>query len=169
MEQWTRGAPSGDACHPMRPYMAAGGALAVEDGTILKVAASRNSMIIRRHSPGTPQLSVSRVADVQQISTEKLAGCEGPTRNQLVLLLRSLRGAADAAKLIKKCNEHLIMYDVPDPMITRDLVGYGEEAPPHPAWPEGAAIAVNFNLPTSKAAGRRLSFNGDGPVRGHAE
>ena len=25
----------GDACHPMRPYMAAGGAMAIEDGAIL--------------------------------------------------------------------------------------------------------------------------------------
>jgi hypothetical protein len=33
----------------------------------------------------------------------------------------------------------------PDPMIARDLVGYGE-FPPHPAWPGGAHIAVNFNL-----------------------
>jgi allantoinase len=33
----------------------------------------------------------------------------------------------------------------PDPMIARDLVGYGEVAP-HPAWPDGALIAVNFNL-----------------------
>ena len=33
----------------------------------------------------------------------------------------------------------------PDPMIARDLVGYGE-FPPHPAWPGGALIAVNFNL-----------------------
>ncbi len=33
----------------------------------------------------------------------------------------------------------------PEPMITRDLVGYGEH-PPNPAWPHGASIAVNFNL-----------------------
>ena len=33
----------------------------------------------------------------------------------------------------------------PDPMIARDLVGYGE-TPPHPHWPDGALIAVNFNL-----------------------
>ena len=33
----------------------------------------------------------------------------------------------------------------PDPMVARDLVGYGE-FPPHPAWPHGAHVAVNFNL-----------------------
>jgi peptidoglycan/xylan/chitin deacetylase (PgdA/CDA1 family) len=33
----------------------------------------------------------------------------------------------------------------PDPMVARDLVGYGEH-PPDPAWPDGARIAVNFNL-----------------------
>jgi len=30
----------------------------------------------------------------------------------------------------------------PDPMVARDLVGYGE-FPPDPAWPGGASIAVN--------------------------
>jgi allantoinase len=33
----------------------------------------------------------------------------------------------------------------PDPMIARDLVGYGG-SPPNPAWPGEALIAVNFNL-----------------------
>jgi allantoinase len=33
----------------------------------------------------------------------------------------------------------------PDPMIVRDLVGYGG-SPPNPAWPGEALIAVNFNL-----------------------
>src|SRR5450631_1902328 len=33
----------------------------------------------------------------------------------------------------------------PDPMVARDLIGYGE-FPPHPAWPDGALVAVNFNL-----------------------
>ena len=33
----------------------------------------------------------------------------------------------------------------PDPMTARDFVGYGE-FPPRPEWPEGALIAVNFNL-----------------------
>ena len=33
----------------------------------------------------------------------------------------------------------------PDPMIERDLIGYGEFSP-DPAWPGGARIAVNFNL-----------------------
>lgn len=52
------------------------------------------------------------------------------------------------------------MYEAkPDPMITRDLVGYGE-APPHPAWPEGAAIAVNFNL-NVEGGGEATPFNGD--------
>ena len=32
-----------------------------------------------------------------------------------------------------------------EPMIARDLVGYGE-FPPDPAWPGGATVAVNFNL-----------------------
>jgi allantoinase len=52
------------------------------------------------------------------------------------------------------------MYETkPDPMIARDLVGYGE-FPPHPAWPQGAAIAVNFNL-NVEGGGEATLFNGD--------
>jgi allantoinase len=47
----------------------------------------------------------------------------------------------------------------PDPMITRDLVGYGG-APPHPAWPGGALIAVNFNL-NVEGGGESSLLNGD--------
>ena len=36
-DRWTGGriALLGDACHPMRPFMAAGGAMAIEDAAIL--------------------------------------------------------------------------------------------------------------------------------------
>src|ERR1700674_5236647 len=47
----------------------------------------------------------------------------------------------------------------PDPMIERDLVGYGE-TPPHPAWPGGASIAVNFNL-NIEGGGESSLANGD--------
>jgi len=47
----------------------------------------------------------------------------------------------------------------PDPMIARDLVGYGE-FPPHPAWPGGALIAVNFNLNIEGGSESSLA-NGD--------
>jgi allantoinase len=47
----------------------------------------------------------------------------------------------------------------PDPMIARDLVGYGE-FPPNPAWPGGAAIAVNFNL-NVEGGGEATLANGD--------
>src|SRR6202167_4471846 len=52
----------------------------------------------------------------------------------------------------------------PDPMITRDLVGYGE-FPPNPAWPDGAAIAVNFNL-NVEGGGEATLANGDGVSEG---
>ena len=45
------------------------------------------------------------------------------------------------------------------PMIARDLVGYGE-FPPHPAWPGGALIAVNFNL-NIEGGGEASLANGD--------
>ena len=47
----------------------------------------------------------------------------------------------------------------PDPMIARDLVGYGA-TPPDPAWPGGALIAVNFNL-NVEGGGESSLFNGD--------
>jgi peptidoglycan/xylan/chitin deacetylase (PgdA/CDA1 family) len=47
----------------------------------------------------------------------------------------------------------------PDPMIARDLVGYGEY-PPDPCWPGGATVAVNFNLNVEGGAELTLA-NGD--------
>jgi allantoinase len=47
----------------------------------------------------------------------------------------------------------------PDPMIARDLIGYGE-FPPNPAWPSGAFIAVNFNL-NVEGGGESTLANGD--------
>ena len=46
-----------------------------------------------------------------------------------------------------------------DPMIARDLIGYGE-FPPNPAWPGGALIAVNFNL-NVEGGGEASLANGD--------
>ena len=47
----------------------------------------------------------------------------------------------------------------PDPMVARDLVGYGA-TPPHPGWPDGALIAVNFNL-NIEGGGESSLINGD--------
>jgi peptidoglycan/xylan/chitin deacetylase (PgdA/CDA1 family) len=47
----------------------------------------------------------------------------------------------------------------PDPMIARDLVGYGEFLP-DPQWPGGATIAVNFNL-NVEGGGESTLANGD--------
>ena len=47
----------------------------------------------------------------------------------------------------------------PEPMVSRDLVGYGEHLP-DPQWPNGAAIAVNFNLNVEGGAENTL-VNGD--------
>lgn len=51
------------------------------------------------------------------------------------------------------------MVPSPDPMLVRDLVGYGE-FPPDPEWPEGALIAVNFNL-NIEGGGEATLANGD--------
>ncbi|MGA7325167.1 MAG: polysaccharide deacetylase family protein [Rhodomicrobium sp.] len=47
----------------------------------------------------------------------------------------------------------------PDPMIQRDLVGYGE-FPPKPMWPADSLIAVNFNL-NIEGGGEATLANGD--------
>jgi allantoinase len=47
----------------------------------------------------------------------------------------------------------------PDPMIARDLVGYGAK-PPNPHWPGSAVIAVNFNL-NIEGGGESSLINGD--------
>jgi peptidoglycan/xylan/chitin deacetylase (PgdA/CDA1 family) len=52
----------------------------------------------------------------------------------------------------------------PDPMIARDFVGYGE-FPPNPKWPNGALIAVNFNLNIEGGAESSLA-NGDNASEG---
>jgi allantoinase len=49
----------------------------------------------------------------------------------------------------------------PDPMVARDLVGYGE-FPPDPAWPGGASIAVNFNLNVEGGSEATLANGDDG-------
>lgn len=52
----------------------------------------------------------------------------------------------------------------PDPMIARDLVGYGAK-PPDPHWPGEAAIAVNFNL-NIEGGGESALINGDDASEG---
>jgi 6-hydroxynicotinate 3-monooxygenase len=67
----------GDACHPMRPFMAAGGAMAVEDGAILSrclAACDEPAEAFRRYQA----TRIPRVADVQRISIEN-SWMRGPT------------------------------------------------------------------------------------------
>jgi 6-hydroxynicotinate 3-monooxygenase len=78
-DQWSGGriVLIGDACHPMRPYMAAGGAMAVEDGVIL----SRCLEKFDDHQEAFAWYEatrIPRVADVQRISTEN-SWMRGPT------------------------------------------------------------------------------------------
>jgi 6-hydroxynicotinate 3-monooxygenase len=67
----------GDACHPMRPYMAAGGAMAIEDAAIL-------SRCIQHFDDPAEVFAcyaatrIPRVADVQRISIEN-SWMRGPT------------------------------------------------------------------------------------------
>jgi len=66
---WSRGrlVLLGDACHPMRPFMAAGGAMAVEDAAILSrcLANIDDAAVAFRSYEAT---RISRVSEVQRIS-----------------------------------------------------------------------------------------------------
>lgn len=76
---WTGGriALLGDACHPMRPYMAAGGAMAVEDAAILsRCIASCDDIDVAFKT--YEKTRIARVADVQRISIEN-SWMRGPT------------------------------------------------------------------------------------------
>jgi 6-hydroxynicotinate 3-monooxygenase len=67
----------GDACHPMRPYMAGGGAMAIEDGVIL----SRCLNDIEDYAEAFrwyEATRVDRVSEVQRISIEN-SWMRGPT------------------------------------------------------------------------------------------
>jgi 6-hydroxynicotinate 3-monooxygenase len=67
----------GDACHPMRPYMAAGGAMAVEDGAILSRCLTTFNDLAEAFSC-YEATRIPRVADVQRISIEN-SWMRGPT------------------------------------------------------------------------------------------
>jgi 6-hydroxynicotinate 3-monooxygenase len=59
----------GDACHPMRPFMGAGGAMAIEDGAILsRCLAEREEPSEAFHQYETTR--VERVGEVQRLSIE---------------------------------------------------------------------------------------------------
>jgi 6-hydroxynicotinate 3-monooxygenase len=67
----------GDACHPMRPYMAGGGAMAIEDGAILSRcldATQDHAAAFRRYEA----TRIQRVGEVQRISVEN-SWMRGPT------------------------------------------------------------------------------------------
>lgn len=78
-DRWEHGriVLTGDACHPVRPYMAAGGAMAIEDAAILArclAAGGDLPQALRRYVA----LRVPRVAEVQRISMEN-SWMRGPT------------------------------------------------------------------------------------------
>ena len=61
-------------------------------------------------------------------------------------MLRRLYGTAEGSlipALTALLMRLLMVHPRPDPMISRDFVGYGEH-PPDPEWPGNAKIAVNF-------------------------
>lgn len=67
----------GDACHPVRPYMAGGGAMAIEDAVILSRCLVEVEDLPRAHRV-YEATRIPRVAEVQRISAEN-SWMHGPT------------------------------------------------------------------------------------------
>jgi 6-hydroxynicotinate 3-monooxygenase len=67
----------GDACHPVRPYMAAGGAMAVEDGAILSRCIEKFNDLAEAFRC-YEAMRIPRVSEVQRISIEN-SWMHGPT------------------------------------------------------------------------------------------
>jgi 6-hydroxynicotinate 3-monooxygenase len=67
----------GDACHPMRPFMAAGGAMAIEDGAILSRCIAEFDDAAEAFACYAATRGI-RVAEVQRISIEN-SWMRGPT------------------------------------------------------------------------------------------
>ena len=67
----------GDACHPMRPFMAAGGAMAIEDAAILSRCLAELDEPAEP-TAGTRRRGFDRVGEVQRISIEN-SWMRGPT------------------------------------------------------------------------------------------
>jgi 6-hydroxynicotinate 3-monooxygenase len=78
-DRWTGGriVLLGDSCHPMRPFMAAGGAMAIEDAAVLSRCLAGFDRLDEacRHYEAT---RVDRVGDTQRISIEN-SWMRGPT------------------------------------------------------------------------------------------
>lgn len=70
----------GDACHPVRPYMAAGGAMAIEDGAILSRCLERFDDLEEAFR-WYATTRISRVAEIQRISIEN-SWMRGPTETE---------------------------------------------------------------------------------------
>jgi 6-hydroxynicotinate 3-monooxygenase len=68
----------GDACHPVRPYMAAGGSMAIEDAVILSRCLAEGGSDLRTTFRRYAATRIRRVAEVQRISIEN-SWMRGPT------------------------------------------------------------------------------------------
>ena len=96
----------GDACHPMRPFMAAGGAMAIEDAAILSRCLAQFDEpaeaypLVRGHAHRAGRRNPAPV-DREQLDARG-------DRHRLVLLLRSLHGAAPSAGLRPETKERAI-------------------------------------------------------------
>jgi 6-hydroxynicotinate 3-monooxygenase len=83
----------GDACHPVRPYMAAGGSMAIEDAVILSRCLAEGGDLrtaFRRYAA----TRIRRVAEVQRISIEN-SWMRGPTETDWFFCYDATTAALD--------------------------------------------------------------------------
>jgi 6-hydroxynicotinate 3-monooxygenase len=96
-DRWSDGSVVllGDACHPVRPYMAAGGSMAIEDAVILARCLAESggdpASAFRRYEA----IRIPRVAEVQRISIEN-SWMRGPTETDWFFCYDATTATLDA-------------------------------------------------------------------------
>jgi len=84
----------GDACHPVRPYMAAGGSMAIEDAVILSRCLAEGGGDLRAAFRRYAATRIPRVAEVQRISIEN-TWMRGPTETDWFFCYDATTAALD--------------------------------------------------------------------------
>ena len=156
---WSKGAVvlMGDACHAMRPFMAAGGSMAIEDAAILSRCISQfdDPADLSRYEA----TRIERVADVQRISIDN-TWMRGPTETDWFYCYDPCLGPLDAAARSRRTNP---LTSNPGAEARSDegaRSGWLWRNPAESRWPGGARIAVNFNL-NVEGGGEASLANGD--------
>src|ERR1700677_803452 len=106
----------------------------------------------RRRFAATPQPAFPGLAKCRKFPSPTPGWAVRPTPIGFIATMH-------ARRRLPRPIEQTMFEAKPDPMIARDLVGYGAR-PLDPRWPGDALIAVNFNL-NVEGGGESTLVNGD--------